>query len=114
MASLLCRPQAQVASLQEQNDAAQGAAAAAQAEAEELRGALANMDSRLTSFHRKDAEVYARIKEAMEQAEQAKLARDASQGREVMLKHEVGIRPARAMTQCMRSCTFHTAHVPPR
>eukprot|EP00873_Tetraselmis_striata_P025321 jgi/Tetstr1/445585/TSEL_033357.t1 len=80
--------QAQVASLQEQNDAAQGAAAAAQAEAEELRGALANMDSRLTSFHRKDAEVYARIKEAMEQAEQAKLARDASQGREVMLKHE--------------------------
>jgi chromosome segregation ATPase len=81
--------QARIASLQEQNSAVQAATSAANSEAEELRGALANMDVRLTDFHRKDTEVYSRIKEAMEQAEQAKLAREALEGRETMLKHEV-------------------------
>jgi hypothetical protein len=62
---------------------------AAAEETEELRGAISIMDARLSEFLRKDADVYSRIKEAMEQAEEAKLGREALEGREGLLVREV-------------------------
>ena len=81
--------QSKVARLQEQYEAAVANSASATEEVEELRGAISSMDVRLGEFQRKDAEVYSRIKEAMEQAEEAKLGREALEGRELLLLKEV-------------------------
>jgi len=77
-------------------DAARGEAAAARREAAslrataaELRESLAAASARVREYQAKDVEVYGRIREAMEVAEQNKLAHDASAARETQLRAEV-------------------------
>ncbi|KAJ9511080.1 hypothetical protein QJQ45_002829 [Haematococcus lacustris] len=70
--------QVEVSSLKERYEVAAAEGAAARREGEALRGALASVESRLSEYKLKDAEVYGRIREAMEAAEAARLARDSS------------------------------------
>ncbi|XRB20972.1 hypothetical protein RI054_26g108210 [Pseudoscourfieldia marina] len=56
--------------------AAASARDASKREADDLRDALQATDARLAELQRRDADVYARIKEAMEHAEEARLARE--------------------------------------
>ncbi|KAF8060606.1 SCLT1 [Scenedesmus sp. PABB004] len=59
-------------------EAAGGEAAALRGEAEGLRSAVRALEGRLAEYQDKDTEVYLRIKEAMELAEEARLERDAA------------------------------------
>ncbi|KIY93026.1 hypothetical protein MNEG_14937, partial [Monoraphidium neglectum] len=70
--------QAECGRLREARDASSAAAEAARADCGALRGALRGVEARLAEYQRRDAEVYSRIREAMELAEEARLERDAA------------------------------------
>eukprot|EP00892_Ulva_mutabilis_P003208 jgi/Ulvmu1/12889/UM098_0077.1 len=76
------------ASREEAQVAAREAAAAVSA-CEELRATAASLRRTVGDYREKEAEVYASIQEAVEAAEQHKLARDAAKTREQQLHEEV-------------------------
>ncbi|KAG1658179.1 hypothetical protein FOA52_006940 [Chlamydomonas sp. UWO 241] len=64
--------------LRERHESVSGEARSSREEADQLRRTLALREARLAEYQANDTQVYSQIKEAMEEAETARLARDAS------------------------------------
>eukprot|EP00798_Chlamydomonas_sp_ICE-L_P013267 gene13267-19107_t len=73
--------QMEVNGLRERCDAISAETSAMSTDTDRLRGALSSMEARLLEYQHKDVDVYGRIKEAMEVAEEARLARDGALAR---------------------------------
>ncbi|GAX80528.1 hypothetical protein CEUSTIGMA_g7966.t1 [Chlamydomonas eustigma] len=70
--------QAELVAVRDRYEAAASESQSTSRENEQLRSAMHILESRLAEFQRKDIEVYGRIKEAMEEAEEARLSRDSA------------------------------------
>eukprot|EP00899_Mesostigma_viride_P001078 jgi/Mesvir1/10971/Mv07854-RA.2 len=75
--------------LREQHGSASRELTTARQDTNEMVQAVSRMEAQLAAYQQKDAEVYQRLKEAMEMAEDAKLARDELLMRERHLENEV-------------------------
>ena len=69
---------AELAAVRDRYEASAAEAQASRREVEQLRHALGVLDARVTEYQRNDADVYGRIRAAMEEAEEARLARDSA------------------------------------
>eukprot|EP00775_Hariotina_reticulata_P008796 gene8796-8975_t len=77
-ATMVPRLQSDLSKVRAAAEASANDAATVRSEAEGLRAALRAVESRLLEYQQKDTEVYLRIKQAMELAEEARLERDAA------------------------------------
>ncbi|KAF5835371.1 hypothetical protein DUNSADRAFT_7498 [Dunaliella salina] len=75
--------------LRERLEAATSEATSSHKDCEALRQALSTVEAKLSVYQQKDAEVYTRIREALEAAEGARLARDASAAQKKELEAEL-------------------------
>ena len=67
-----------MAAVRDRYEASAAEAQASRREVEQLRHALGVLDTRVAEYQRNDADVYGRIRAAMEEAEEARLARDSA------------------------------------
>ena len=70
--------QAELAAVRDRYEAAANEAQTSRREVDQLRHALGVLDARLVEYQRNDADVYGRIRAAMEEAEEARLSRDSA------------------------------------